>query len=185
MPALYRRAIDSILLVLFPICLFVAALSRELLSVWLGASFAGRSFRVLMWLSIGIIINGVAHVPMTVVQGGNRPDIAAKLHLLELSIYAVICWFFIKRFGIEGAAVAWVLRVTMDALLLLWFARKWVPGPPMQTLRVIWGSVILSIACLLTYWNAQLVIRAVYTAIVLLVFGLINYRQYHNIILRK
>jgi O-antigen/teichoic acid export membrane protein len=182
---IYRRAIDSILLVLFPVCLLVVAASRELLTLWLGASFAEHSFRVLMWLSVGIIINGVAHVPMTVVQGGNRPDIAAKLHLLELSLYGVTCWFLIKQFGIEGAAVAWVLRVTLDAVLLLWFARRWVPGPPMNALKAACGAAILGVACVLTYRDVSLVLRGFYAGAVLLAFASINFHQLRNIALRR
>ena len=52
-----------------------------------------------------------------------RPDLTAKFHLFELPIYAGLVWFLIGRMGIAGAALAWTLRVTLDAVLL--FGASW------------------------------------------------------------
>ncbi len=178
----YRRAIDGILLVLFPTCLLVILVSKELLTLWLGSVFAGHSFHVLMWLALGVVINGVAHVPAAVLQGGNRPDICAKLHMLELPLYAAGCWFFIKHFGIEGAAVVWVLRVSLDALLLLWFARTWVPGPPVNFLSTAAGSAVMALALWLAYTNVSVVTRLSLLVAVLLVLGVMNFNKFRRVI---
>ena len=52
----------------------------------------------------------------------------AKLHMLEFPLYLpLVCWM-IYAFGIEGAALAWVARVTLDAALLFWLAHGFVLG---------------------------------------------------------
>src|SRR5207253_2345924 len=101
-----------------------AVFSKHMLRLWVGATFAEESFRVMQFLVVGALINGVAYIPFTLVQGARRPDIAAKLHLLELPLYLVAAFLLINRYGIEGAAASWLLRATIDACLLLYFAYR-------------------------------------------------------------
>ena len=43
----------------------------------------------------------------------------AVLHLAELVPYALLLWLLLSTWGILGAAVAWTVRVAVDAMLLL------------------------------------------------------------------
>lgn len=86
-----------------------------------------------------------SHIPAAMIQGEGRPDLCAKLHLLELPLYALIAWGLITRFGIEGSAVAWVLRVAFDALVLLGIARKWAPGFHFKPVYVL-GRVAVAVS---------------------------------------
>jgi O-antigen/teichoic acid export membrane protein len=116
---LMGRGITYVFLGLFPLALIAVMLAREGLSLWLGPTFATASTGVLQWLAAGVFINGLAQIPYALVQGFNRPDITAKLHLLELPFYLVLAWQLIVHEGIEGAAAAWTLRAAVDATLLL------------------------------------------------------------------
>ena len=53
-----------------------------------------------------------------------RADITAKLHLAELPFFLIILFVLVGQYGVVGAAVAWVLRITFDAVGLTWFALK-------------------------------------------------------------
>jgi len=55
------------------------------------------------------------HLPSS---GVGRPDLPAKFHLFELFFYVGIAWLLISKWGINGAAVAWTLRVILDTSLL-------------------------------------------------------------------
>src|SRR5262249_2073123 len=66
----------------------------------------------------GIFINSVAQVPFAVLQGAGRPDWTAKLHLLELPLYALLLVALGKNYGLTGIAVAWLARVVLDAVAL-------------------------------------------------------------------
>lgn len=79
---------------------------------------------VLQLLAIGILINSLAHIPFALLQGVGRPDLPAKFHLIQLPLYLGILWFSLQQWGIAGAAFAWTLRVTLDALLLFVAAIK-------------------------------------------------------------
>jgi Na+-driven multidrug efflux pump len=89
---------------------------------------------VLQLLAIGVLINACAYLPASFLHAAGRPDVTAKLHMLEFPLYIpLVCWL-IHGFGIEGAACAWVLRVSLDAALLFWMAGRALPKPS----RVQW-----------------------------------------------
>jgi hypothetical protein len=51
-------------------------------------------------------------------------------HLIELPLYAAAAWVLIEAYGVAGAALAWTLRVTLDAVLL--GAAMWWVGHPVR-----------------------------------------------------
>jgi O-antigen/teichoic acid export membrane protein len=116
---LVDRAVRVMIVMVFPISFALVALGREGLTLWMGAAFAHESTAVLQWLAIAVLINCVGYVPFTALQAIGRSDLTAKVHLLELPVYAVAIWWLTQRFGLAGVAVAWTLRVTIDTTLLL------------------------------------------------------------------
>jgi O-antigen/teichoic acid export membrane protein len=125
---LFARSVKYILLAVFPIVLLMVIFARSGLTVWLGADFARHSTRVVQWLALGVLANSLALVPFSFVQGIGRPDLTAKLHLIELPAYLLALWWLISKLGVEGAAIAWAARVGIDALLLFWIARGFLRG---------------------------------------------------------
>ena len=121
---LFNRGVKFVFLALFPLTLLLVTFAHEGLYLWLGIEFAQNSYRVLQWLAVGVFINSLAQIPFALVQGAGRPDITSKLHLAELPIYLVSVWLLIHAYGIEGAAIAWMARVTVDALLLFVVAKR-------------------------------------------------------------
>ena len=115
---LLARSIKYIFITLGPIVLVIMLFAKELLQIWLGVDFAIKGAAVLQIIAIGVLINSFAYVPSTLLNSAGRPDIPAKIHLLELPIYVGIAWFLISRWGIVGAAGAWSLRIVLDTFLL-------------------------------------------------------------------
>jgi O-antigen/teichoic acid export membrane protein len=132
---LYGRSLKYILLAIFPITLLTVALAQNGLALWLGVDFAQHSTRVVQWLAVGVLANSIAFVPFTFVQGVGRPDLTAKLHLLELPVYFTLLFLLIRAYGIEGAAIAWAFRTILDALALLLIARQFLPASASITSR--------------------------------------------------
>jgi O-antigen/teichoic acid export membrane protein len=93
------------------------------LTYWISPEFSRHSSTVGIILMGGFWIHGLAFIPFGLLQGQGRPDVTAKLHLLELPFFLLVLWGGIHWLGVAGAALAWSLRVTADALLLLFFAR--------------------------------------------------------------
>lgn len=115
---LFARSTKYLVALIAPPLLCLALLSTDLLRLWLGPEFAAAGGPVLQWLALGMIMNGLAFLPYGLLQGRGRPDLTAKFHLLELPLYLVLLWGLLNRWGIEGAAAAWAIRVTLDAILL-------------------------------------------------------------------
>jgi len=146
---LYGRCVKYLFLILFPIVLLTVGLAKNGLSLWLGADFAEHSFRVLQWLAVGVFLNSLAQVPFALVQGVGRPDLTAKLHLVELPFYLLGLWWLISAYGIEGVAIAWTVRMALDTLVLFGFAR-WLLPECVPTSRYTVPTVAVALAVLLS-----------------------------------
>jgi O-antigen/teichoic acid export membrane protein len=149
--AVYERSMAAIVAVMLPATLAIMLLAREALTLWLGADFASHSYRAAQILAFSLFVNSIAHIPAVLIESGGRPDICAKLHLVEFPLYAVLCGFLITSVGIEGAAVAGLCRVTADAALLMYVARPWVrawpwrPSYSLIAICILGGGVVLAV----------------------------------------
>ena len=123
---LFFRALTWLTVLVLPAILGAAIFAAPLLTRWVGTDFATHSSRVAQWLAVGVFINCLAQVPFALIQGAGRPDLTAKLHLVELPVYVLTLVLLINRLGIEGAAIAWTLRVAADALALHVLARRFL-----------------------------------------------------------
>jgi O-antigen/teichoic acid export membrane protein len=172
---LYSRTVKLLLLSLFPLILVTVTLANDALRLWLGAEFAQHSTRVLQWLAVGVFINCLSAAPFAVVQGVGRPDLTAKLHLLELPVYLAALFYLIKTHGIEGAAIAWTGRVAIDAVLLFGLAQHLLPVRSAIKLQ----TPLLAAATLVTFALAvvpgSFLSRAAFIALTLPIFVLVTW----------
>ena len=90
---LFSQGVKFIFLGMFPVILLIVTFANEGIYLWLGAEFAQNSSYVLQWLAAGVFINSLAQVAFAMIQGAGRPDLTAKLHLLELPFYLFNCIF--------------------------------------------------------------------------------------------
>lgn len=125
---LAMRSVKLLLLGIGPAAIVLAASADSLLTVWVGAEFAAEGALALRILAAGVLVNALAHVPFSLLQGIGRPDITAKLHAVELPLHLGMAAFLVAGWGIPGAALAWTLRVSVDAAALFFFAGKLAPG---------------------------------------------------------
>jgi len=167
---LFRRGVKALVLALFPLCLITVAFAREALTIWLGSGFAAQSSLVLQLLAIGVFVNGIASVPFALVQGIGRPDLTAKLHLLEFPVYLVLLWWLLLGYGIVGAAIAWVARMTLDAVLLLIISERSLKAPGIASGRLILALTICLLVLGVATNDLSLVSKSVATGLALVGF---------------
>lgn len=115
---LFDRSVLLLLAIVAPPLLTLALAGNELLTIWLGGEFAVQAAGALRLLSLGMIGTALAYIPYAAIQAAGRPDLTARLQLAELPVYLVLLWLLIARWGIEGAAAAWMVRAMVDALLM-------------------------------------------------------------------
>lgn len=141
---LYIGGVKAVYLLLFPIVLLIVAFAREGLGAWLGGEFAENSGGVLQYLAVGLFLNSLAHVPYALIQAVGRPDVTAKLHLIELPLYLPLLWLLSSRMGIEGVAVAWLLRAGVDMLFLFIFMIRIFPGAARKSYSML-GALLAAL----------------------------------------
>ncbi len=118
------KAIKYIVMILYPIVLVIMLFSSEALTLWLGYSFAENSYFILQIMALGILINSIAYIPFSFLQGIGKPEITAKIQLFELPFFALAMWFAISEMEIKGAVLVWLIRIIIDAILLFMFTKK-------------------------------------------------------------
>jgi O-antigen/teichoic acid export membrane protein len=145
---LFSRGVKFIFMGMFPIILFIVTFANEIFDVWLGAEFARNSSCVLQWLAAGVLINSLAQVAFAMIQGAGRPDLTAKLHLIELPLYVLGVYWLINTHGIKGAAIAWVARIGIDAVCLFGMVPWFLPNNKSIFLQKIsaMGAALLTLA---------------------------------------
>jgi O-antigen/teichoic acid export membrane protein len=120
--AYFRRSVKFLLIFMGGIVSVVIFFAHDILRLWLGPAFAGRSSTALQVLAAGFFCTAVANVPYSLIQGIGRSDVVAKLYLGELVLYVPLAWVLIERSGIAGAAAALALRAFFDMVLQLMLA---------------------------------------------------------------
>jgi O-antigen/teichoic acid export membrane protein len=172
---LYGRSVKFLLLILFPVILFIIVMAKNGLRVWLGPEFAEHSTRALQWLAAGMFINCLAQVPFALVQGVGRPDLTAKLHLIELPGYLLALWWLSRTHGIEGAAIAWTSRVFIDAFALFAMSKRFLPHgthlSPQTSVILILSLVVLTLATQVQ----DVIFKAIFLLLTILVFVLVTW----------
>lgn len=173
---LYTKALRVMsVMMIVPVGL-VVLFAGELLTLWLGREFASASSAVLRWQALGVFANALARLPFAAVQASGRPDITAKLHLLELPLYLCALWFLVRQFGIQGAAVAWTFRILFDAALLFWcgfhFVREIRPAALQVTGLAAGSFVVLGLLVSVHSYFARALgaVMLVLTALIFLAF---------------
>ena len=166
---LFRRSLLTIATTLFPVCLMVGSFHTELMTVWLGADFAAHSSPVLRWLIVGILINATDGAVGGLIDAIGRPDVNAKLSMLELVVSIPILLALLTWFGIEGAAMTWVLRCCTDFLIRLFIlARLYRPVRP--AIALVTPVMITGIGLLILPNPDGMTLRAGTDVVILLLY---------------
>lgn len=172
---LFVTGLKWVFFFVFPPTLLAVIFAVEGLQAWLGLDFAQQSAPVLRILAIAVLANCVAQIPFAFVQAAGRPDLTAKLHLLELPLYLAALWWLIVQFGITGAAIAWLGRALLDLIGLLFISHWWLPR------YALLKRVVIVAAPTLALFIVALVLRSTsvkigYALIVLTAFPLLIWR---------
>ena len=172
---LAARAGYVMILSMIPLTFGSAFFAKELMMLWLDPSFAQKSYAVVQFISAGVLVNVFARVPFTALQSAGRANYTAKMHLLEVVPYLLVLWWAIGRFGIAGAAIAWLLRVSLDSVLLWIGAIIHIPllrkqGVISIILTLIMGPSLLLISQTHNLFTRGILWFAISTACAILLF---------------
>jgi O-antigen/teichoic acid export membrane protein len=172
---LFERASRYALLALFPGVLILFFFSPEILTMFFGADFARHGSIAMRWLLIGVLMNGLALIPYSLVQAANRPDLTAKFHLAEVPIYFIALFLLLPGWGVAGAAVAWTVRVIVDAAALFVAAVMILPTTKPVICRIVCLAVLASVVIGCGAVVAEFEYRIIYASAALLGYAIMGW----------
>lgn len=172
---LFLRAVKYIFIVMFPITLFIVMFASEGLTIWLGPEFANQSGNVLKWLAVGLFMFSISQVNSVLVQGIGRPDLLAKLILLQLPFYLLLTWYCIIHYGIEGASFAWTARLALDTAFIFIITKRILVISALQMYKMAF-IIVLSL-CIFGFGslNLGLSLKIVFFVLILVVFLVVSW----------
>lgn len=103
---------------LFPIGLSVGFFSKEIITIMFGDAFVS-SVLPLQILIVGTVIFGLIKAIGGSVTAVGRPDLGLKVVVISAAINITLNFLLIPYFGIIGAAIATVVSLSINALLIL------------------------------------------------------------------
>ncbi|MCX2865127.1 flippase [Paucibacter sp. PLA-PC-4] len=121
---IFDRAVGVLFLCVLPIASGLFLFASELLQAWVGEGFARQSAPILQIFAIGILINCLAHVPLTWLHGAGYYRAPALLYCIELPVFLVMLWCLCTSMGLKGAAVAWLIRICADSAALFYLVYR-------------------------------------------------------------
>jgi O-antigen/teichoic acid export membrane protein len=178
---LYVRPIKYILITLGPIVLLITIFSYNILLIWQGSIFAENSKLVLQILVIGVLINSLGWVPGQLIMGFGRPDLTAKIHILQLPLYLGLAALLISNFGIIGAAIAFTVRVTFEAILVFGASLSITPATrrALRNPELLEAIILLAVLALCLFsiqiMASDILIRVGICSVILILYVLITY----------
>lgn len=140
-----------LLVLLTPPVLVVMLFGHDLLALWMDPAFADRSASVFTILIIGVAADGVARVPLTLLQARDRAHLVARVRLWLVPAFLVATVWAMERWSIIGAASVWTGRILVEAALLFHVSLRAgavrVPVPAAARMR--WGGMSAAAALVL------------------------------------
>lgn len=131
----FAKAVRNMSVVLAFPAVILLLFGPYLLRFWLGDAFADQGGTAVRILAFGVLMNSLAHIPSSFNVAMGRPDVNAKFHMGELLFHIPVAWYLITRFGVTGAAMAWTIRVTVDAYILFLASARLLDTPLSELLR--------------------------------------------------
>jgi len=123
MQQLYAKASKYVVALSTPVFLFVTIFSHQILSVWLGNAFAGRSWAVLTFLSFASLLAVWTMVPANTIYGTGDTKIAATFGSIVVTLNLLFSVLLTLRYGIVGTAAA-VLITAIQGPIFIWYVTK-------------------------------------------------------------
>ncbi len=184
---LYNISVVMLALLLLPIFSLIIIMSEPFLFFWLGGSFVTNSKLILQILAIGVYINSLAAIPFTAIHALSRPDLTAKIHMMELPIYIILVWYLIKTGGVTGMALAWTIRMLIDGIMMFYLYYNIIDVPESYLMDniAVCSFIVFSLLLVIvgSVYSSTLINIAIILFVGILTYVIIRYyykRRYVN-----
>jgi O-antigen/teichoic acid export membrane protein len=141
---LANRALLAIAAAMLPVLALFVAIAPEALQVWLGPAFANNGARAGRILALVTFMNCMDWLAFSLVQSAGYANWTGKLRAVEIPLHLALAAFLIHAAGVEGAALANLIRAIVDGGLLVWMGSR-VLGPSGRVGRLYASLVAIGV----------------------------------------
>jgi O-antigen/teichoic acid export membrane protein len=119
----FDKSINIIILSIFPIAFTIGIFSKEILYFWINQNFAEQGALIMQIFVLGVVINSIAQVPFTLIQSAGHSKLITIIYLIQFPFFIITLYTLTKLYGIEGASLAWLFRIIVDAIMMFYTIR--------------------------------------------------------------
>ncbi|MEE1672833.1 flippase [Agarivorans aestuarii] len=116
--AVFKRWLLIVIVGMAVVCSILFLLMPFVLRLWVGEFVDESSISVGKIMCVGVYVNAVGAMLYAWLHANGKTKVTALAHCFELPVFLCLLYLFISQWGIVGAALAWVVRVTIDTLIL-------------------------------------------------------------------
>lgn len=174
---IFLQSLKYLFIIAPPIVLVLYSFSPKLITLWLGADFAGKSLLTFQILLGGALIGLFAPIAGSILQGYDHPDIIAKVYMITLPINTLMVWILVKNIGLPGAAVSLTIRTFIETIVLVLVALPLIRLSIREFVICMKKQFAITFFMILTFLLLTLVkyliIKILLTIVALLVFAIV------------
>jgi lipopolysaccharide exporter len=124
----FRGQLTAIAVLLLPVYALIMALAPSVTEELLGAKWNG-SAPIIRILAIASLIGVLAEMTDPLLKAFGRASAVAVIEGIQSAVLVVSVWFLAGRFGLPGAAAAWIPALSASLLVAVVFLRRLLDRP--------------------------------------------------------
>lgn len=139
----FQAILTGLMALLYPICALIIVLAPILVTEILGTKWEGTVLLIQI-LSLVTMIGLLGDATIPLVKGFGQPFRAAQIEIAQSASLIMMIWFFTDRFGVIGAALAWLPAIVLVQVLSLYFIHN-IFHNPLREVRKPFFAILLSV----------------------------------------
>lgn len=125
----------TVMTIAVPLFLLIILFSQPLMTVWMGAEFASKSWPLLSLLAIDKIFASFSMVPILMALGIGYARTRAMFSVVAVLLYVVLLPVFTELYGLYGTALAAILSATPGLVFIFYVSRVILKYPIKKYLK--------------------------------------------------
>ena len=132
-----------------PAAVVTIIFSEDIMRIFYGVAYQ-RGWLVLSVFTTGVLLSTLALVVSTALVAKRMVNIELRVTLISAIINLILCFLLIPSFGIEGAALAYLVAIALSTILTLYYG-KTIFGfvSPPEIYRILLAGIVTGILILL------------------------------------
>jgi O-antigen/teichoic acid export membrane protein len=141
----FQAILTGLMALLYPISALIIVLSPVLVQDILGTKWNG-TVPLIQVLALVTMIGLLGDATIPLVKGFGQPYRVTQIELVQSSSLILMIWFFTSRYGMVGAALAWLPAIICVQILCLYFIQDIFHGSLVEARRPLIAILLATIA---------------------------------------